>query len=614
MNHSFYILLFLVLLSARVVAQQDSLSVTKGISSQLAKVDSFKLPTLQNKKIDTLKAKYSKRKEALQKKQAKAKAKLDKFNPNNGINKVNHKLDSLNPSNRVATKVKQKLDSLSESKSIDKLNQKLDSLTDSKKVDNIKSRLDSAQTKISRKIDSLLNIPMPDSLIKRKIGKLQSGLDSLQNSKAVKSISKAQQKVDKAQEKVAGSLKNAEEKINTKFSGFNENGGKLDKLNLSGVAGKAGIDDPMSALSDKLPSSVGNVQIKQLKVPSLGNTKLTLPEANTKINVGSLNKGLPSVKSPAIGNLKLDKNIPGAENLSKATGDLNELGGLTKQVDVYQKDIKQVATGDFANAEQLPKALETKLEGMKEVKGVTGEAGEYTDMIKKWESDPEVMKEMALNKAKEQAVNHFAGHEKELLAAVNQLSNMKSKYKDAETVIDLLKKPANPLKKKPFVERLILGMGLQMQVSNRNHWFDFNPYVGYRFARRFSAGLGWLERLSEDFNSWKFVAREHAYGPRMFTEFKLKENFHVRAEAEYINALVTSPYVTVTSADGRASVFNYFLGIKKSFRFSRQIDGNVQLMYNLYNPLKRSPYVSDLIVRMGFEFPRMKKRGNGLVK
>jgi hypothetical protein len=286
MNRSFYILLFLVLFSARVVAQQDSLSVTKGISSQLAKVDSLKLPTLQNKKIDTLKAKYSKRKEALQKKQAKAKTKLDKFDPNNGINKVNHKLDSLNPSNRVSTKVKQKLDSLVESKSIDKLNQKLDSLTDSKKVDNIKSRFDSAQTKISRKIDSLLNIPMPDSLIKRKIGKLQSGLDSLQNSKAVKSISKAQQKVDKAQEKVAGSLKNAEEKINTKFSGFNENGGKLDKLNLSGVAGKAGIDDPMSALSDKLPSSVGNVQIKQLKVPSLGNTKLTLPEANTLVVVG----------------------------------------------------------------------------------------------------------------------------------------------------------------------------------------------------------------------------------------------------------------------------------------------------------------------------------------
>jgi hypothetical protein len=609
-----YILFILASLSSRALAQQDSLSFTKSISSQLAKVDSLKLPTLQNKKIDTLKVKYSKRKEALQKKQAKAKAKLDKFNPNNGINKVNHKLDSLNPSNRVATKVKQKLDSLGESKSISKVSNQLDSLTHNKRLTSIKAKWDSTQTSFANKVDSLTRIRKLDSLVTKKMVALQSGLDSMKNLGPVKEIAKAQEKLNKAQKHATDNVKNLETKFDKKFSGFNENGGNVGKLNISGMAGNVGLDKPVTSLTDKLPSSVGNLQIKQLKVPPLGATKLTLPQANTKISVGSLKTGLPSIKSPTIGNLKLDKNIPGAENLSKASGELNKVSGLTKQVDVYQKDIKQVATGDLANAEQLPKALETKLEGMKEVKGVTGEAGEYTDMIKKWESDPEVMKEMALNKAKEQAVNHFAGHEKELLAAVNQLSNMKSKYKDAETVIDLLKKPANPLKKKPFVERLILGMGLQMQVSNRNHWFDFNPYVGYRFARRFSVGLGWLERLSEDFNSWKFVAREHAYGPRMFTEFKLKENFHVRAEAEYINALVTSPYVTVTSADGRASVFNYFLGIKKSFRFSRQIDGNVQLMYNLYNPLKRSPYVSDLIVRMGFEFPRMKKRGNGLVK
>jgi hypothetical protein len=49
-----------------------------------------------------------------------------------------------------------------------------------------------------------------------------------------------------------------------------------------------------------------------------------------------------------------------------------------------------------------------------------------------------------------QAVNHFAGKEKELMAAMDQLS----KVKDAEQVVDLFKKPVNPMKGKPFVERL----------------------------------------------------------------------------------------------------------------------------------------------------------------
>jgi len=404
-----------------------------------------------------------------------------------------------------------------------------------------------------------------------------------------------------------------EGKFNKKFSGFNENGGNVGKLNISGMAGNVGIDKSMTSLTDKLPSSVGNLEIKQLKVPSLGATKLTLPQANTKISVGSLKTGLPSIKSPAISNLKLDKNIPGAENLSKVTSELNKVSGLTKQVDVYQKDIKQVATGDLENVEQLPKAFETKLENMKEVKGIAGQSGTYMDMIKKWESDPEVMKEMALNKAKEQAVNHFAGHEKELLAAVDQLTKMKSKYKDAETVVDLLKKPENPMKRKPFIERLVLGLGIQVQTST-NQWFDFNPYAGYRITGKISAGMGWMERLSANIGKGEFIAREHAFGPRMFAEFKVKQNFHARAEVEYINALVTSPFVTVTSPDGRASVMNYLVGIKKSFRFSSTVDGNVQLMYNLYNPFQRSPYVSSLIVRMGFEFPRMKKRGDGLLK
>ena len=40
-----------------------------------------------------------------------------------------------------------------------------------------------------------------------------------------------------------------------------------------------------------------------------------------------------------------------------------------------------------------------------------------------------------------------------------------AEVKDAETVVDILKKPANPMRGKPFIERLLPGTSLQFQSS-----------------------------------------------------------------------------------------------------------------------------------------------------
>ena len=37
--------------------------------------------------------------------------------------------------------------------------------------------------------------------------------------------------------------------------------------------------------------------------------------------------------------------------------------------------------------------------------------------------------------------------------------------------------------------------------------------------------------------------------------------------------------------------------------------GNVQMMYNIYDPHKESPYLSRFNVRFGFEFTMSKKKG-----
>jgi len=227
-------------------------------------------------------------------------------------------------------------------------------------------------------------------------------------------------------------------------------------------------------------------------------------------------------------------------------------------------------------------------------------------MVEKWESDPEYRKELAVTKAKEQAVNHFAGQEKQLMAAMQQLTNVKKKYKDAEGVLDMFKKPVNPMKGKPFIERLRPGFNLQYQYKHES-LIDFNPEVGYRISGRLTAGIGWNERWGYDFDKWKYVSQDHIYGPRAYAQVKIKTGIYGIFIPEVMNALVPPSYSS-TDPGTRKWVWSWMAGIKKEFRYSKNMLGSLQVLYNLYDPLHQSPYVNKLNIRMGFEFPLKKKQ------
>ena len=58
---------------------------------------------------------------------------------------------------------------------------------------------------------------------------------------------------------------------------------------------------------------------------------------------------------------------------------------------------------------------------------------------------------------------------------------------------------------------------------------------------------------------------------------------------------------------GRRWVWSLFVGIKKDYRISKNLKGNIQTLYNLYDDHDNSPYTDRLSVRMGFEIPMKKK-------
>jgi hypothetical protein len=68
-----------------------------------------------------------------------------------------------------------------------------------------------------------------------------------------------------------------------------------------------------------------------------------------------------------------------------------------------------------------------------------------------------------------------------------------------------------------------------------------------------------------------------------------------------------SAFTPSTDPDHREWVWGAFLGLKKEYRFLKNVKGTALVMARLFNPNHKSPYADVLNVRFGFEFPMKKK-------
>jgi hypothetical protein len=109
---------------------------------------------------------------------------------------------------------------------------------------------------------------------------------------------------------------------------------------------------------------------------------------------------------------------------------------------------------------------------------------------------PEQTKEQLLEIAKEAAVDHFAGKESELKAAMELMAKYKKKFISFNGLEELTRKRPNEMQGKPLVERIIPGIAMQIQKKNDELMVDFNPYAGYRFTGKLTTGIGWNHRVS----------------------------------------------------------------------------------------------------------------------
>lgn len=458
-------------------------------------------------------------------------------------------LDSLkdalpsNPLDSIGMKQKQKLDSIQNAASNSFNSIKLS-------YDSVNTAAHNAASKIQHSVDSLTTLQLP-------IDKFTTKLDSIADWQNTK-LGKLKLKADSVRSKT------------------------LEKINSMELP---------PALQEQAQKLTSNVQKLDISLPNS-----QLPDLALKNSLSLPTADLPGIENP------LGQSIPSVD------GNLN-LPSVGGEVGEVTDKIEQASGMIPKNVDDIPKAIEQQAGKVSEVQAISeqmGQADQYKDVLTQGQ-DPEAMKQQALDKAKEVAIDHFAGKEQQLQEAMQQIAKYKQKYSSVQSLADLPKKRPNEMKNKPLIERVIPGIAFQ--IYRKDEWLvDLNAYAGYRFTGRLTAGAGWNHRIGYNVDKRYFSSELSIYGPRMYGEFKAFKGVSGRAEVEWMNTYVPPKFSSKPNdPEGKEWVFGLMVGIKKEYRFFKNVKGTVLILYNVHDPHHRSPYADRMNMRFGFEFPMKKK-------
>lgn len=487
-----------------------------------------------------------------------------------------------------------KLDTLQEGLSkfnsiSDKVDSKLDSLNPVNKLQGVNSKIDSINSSLNSRVDSLKSLNLGGNKITGKMDSLKMKLDSMKANGPLKKASEAKEKIESTNEMI----NDAESKINDKLGIFKKEsdgvGTMPGDVNLPNAGG---VNTPdLSNLKPDINLNVEN-PIDNVEGPQLDNIE----------GVNKSGSIIPGVDTPQLNSLD------GLQKLNDAKDKIGEVSEITGKVGEYGEDINNIKGGNLGEVKAIPRELENGASNIESVKGLKSEMDMGEKSVKDLEKlmDPEEARKLAMEKAAKEAVNYFAGHDQGLTKAMANMNKYKKKYPNLQSTKDLPKHKPNEMKSRPFIERIVPFSTFQIQLIE-NLLLDINPGVSYRWTGRLSVGLGWNERIGMDISEGKyFIEKERIYGPRSFVQFRVKENYHFKLEYELMNAVVPPNYIG-KDVGTRQWISGWFLGAKKDFKFTKNINGNVQFFYNLFDRYHMSPYMDRINARFGIEIPLRKK-------
>ncbi len=501
-------------------------------------------------------------------------------------------------------------------------------MAQTKSIDSLKNiSVDSTHYAIwvQQKLDSLQKLNLPhkvflqkfDSISKipaNKISVLQSKGDSIYSkleTKVSNLVSRGYGKVDTLYSKVTSKKDSLEYKLNQKAQ-------KLNKLtDLKRVDNK--LREIEKKIAFKSPASGEVVDA----MSGLTDTKKKLPQLNTKIsakdnaNLNQLKEGIGEIDQVKEWSDKLNevkdipneqiakfKNIEEVDKINNQIGEVKEIGA---QVNVYKKEVEQLSKNGLNEMQDAPKSIEKKvgeLGGVQELKNQKSLMNAQTEEFEKLK-DEEYAKQKMIEEAKKVTIDYFAQHQDKLKAAQKKLSSLKKKYGNLASVSDTLKKKENPMKEKSFGQRLRVGMGFQLHKS-KPFGLDISPNLTYQLTKKFSIGASGTYRTSIDGDEKYFITRENeAYGIRVFTDRVIYKGFFGHVEFERLHTK-NSKVLIQDVASPQNWENGLFMGLGKTFNFTKGIKGNVIVLYNFLND-KTNPNQKAWNIRFGFDLGDLSK-------
>jgi hypothetical protein len=485
-------------------------------------------------------------------------------------------------------------------------NTSFDSLATEKGVAEVPDKVDSLESGFFQRADSLKNTY--DS----KLSKLDSSEAVLNNKlKTLTTLPSSAETIlsGDAMDSLQSGFKNKLDSLQALQQRTTKITHALDSIHNLRDSTLADLDQKLQTLKDK---TVG--QLKTLDLPpeltdkvahatgSIEGFKIPVSDVNISAIDGANISGMDKLS-----NLNLQSNIGNVDGMKTLEGGL---GLPDSNVGTYTSEIEQLSKGNLDEMKNIPQAAETKMEELSELNEITDQTTVLDEYKGKAEQlqNPDSIKQLAVQEVKQLAVNHFAGKEQQLKEAMETISKYKAKYSSLNSLSDIGKRRPNEMRGKPLMERIVPGISMQVQKKGEDLLVDFNPYFGYRFTGRITAGLGWNQRVAYTIDRRQFNSDAKIYGPRTFGEFKLWRGFSPRIELEVMNTNV--PPVTRTHTvdpQHREWVWGAFAGVKKEYRFIKNVKGTAMVMIRLFNPDRKSPYADVVNARFGFEFPMKKK-------
>lgn len=481
-----------------------------------------------------------------------------------------------------------------------------------------------------------IGVAMPDSLYQKQLLEL----DSVQQS-TKREITKLKNEYDSIGKQFENPIAKLQHKrdslgrLNLPTGSYTK---KIDSLSLLRDGHLAGIKNKTEMLKEKSTKKINSLKLPpeisreaQQYTQGLNKLDVTLPKTDLNFpsmpSLASMSKlSLPGVSIPSVLNLStpgIDASLPQGASLPQDLGEIKtpEVGGELKELTDGVGEVGKVGD-EIEDAKDKLKDPETRKEALAKAEEKATELAPVKDVTEKLDvpkdlpiADGQLSQEELKEQAKKQAIDHFAGKETQVQEAINKMSKLKQKYSSVQSLKDIPKKVPNPMKGKPFIERLVPGIAFQFLFKDA--WLaDFNPYTGYRINGRLTAGVGWNQRwgfTKED----GFNSQARIYGPRIYGECLAFRGVSARLELETMYTR-TPPILKQQpnyNESHREWVPGIFAGLKKDYTIYKRLKGTAFVLFNLYNPDYKSPYGDRLMTRFGLEYSfKMKKKESTPVK